>query len=81
MSDGDDEDEEMFELLPSDDASAFHPVFEDAVAERTYAFSLLMRTTSEIDEETVRELGINMMQAIIRSIGGGAHNITPVVRK
>jgi hypothetical protein len=81
MSDGDDEYEDMIELLSAEDASAYHPVFEDAVAERTYAFSLLMRTTSEIEEETVRELGVNMMQAIIRSIGGTGQNITAVVRK
>lgn len=81
MWDGDEEDEDMIEIVPAEDVSLEHPVFEDSVAERTYAFSLLMRMTSEMEEETVRELGINMMQAIIRSIGGTGQNVTSVVRK
>lgn len=80
MSD-EDEDEEMFEVIPAEEITLDHPVFEDYIAERIYSFSLLMRVTSEIEEEHIRELGINMMQAVIRSVAGTNTSVVAVAKK
>lgn len=80
MSDEDDF-EDMIEILPAEEIALEHPVFEDSVAERTYSFTLLMRATSEMEEEHIRELGINMMQAIIRSVGGTSTSVLSVAKK
>jgi hypothetical protein len=80
MSD-EDEDDEMIEVITEKEITIDHPVFEDSVAERIYAFSLLMQATSTVEDEAIRELGLNMMQAVIRVVGGPNNSVLSVAKK
>lgn len=81
MWDGDEDMEDEIAILDSASAASDHPYFEDYVAERTYSFSLLITTVAEIEDEGLRELGTNMLQAIIRTISSGSTSISAVTKK
>ena len=50
-----------------DDAEDF-PIFTDFVAERALAFSILAKKANQMEPGEIRDLSLNMLQALVRSI-------------
>jgi hypothetical protein len=59
---------EAVEIVDGDYST--HPTFSDKVSEQVYAFKLLMTETDKIKDPALRDLGVNMMGAMIRIVGG-----------
>lgn len=50
-----------------DDTEDF-PIFTDFVAERALAFSILAKKANQMEPGEIRDLSLNMLQALVRSI-------------
>lgn len=44
------------------------PIFTDFVAERALAFSILAKKANQMEPGEIRDLSLNMLQALVRSI-------------
>jgi hypothetical protein len=51
-----------------DDDSDEYPIFTDFVAERALAFSILAKKANQMEPGEIRDLSLNMLQALVRSI-------------
>lgn len=81
MWDGDEDMEDEIAILENTNVGSDHPYFEDYVAERTYSFSLLLTTVAALEDEGLKELGTNMLQAVIRTIATSSSSISAVTKK
>lgn len=69
--DDDFDDDEAFDDAQDaawDDESDDYPIFTDFVAERALAFSILAKKAAAMEAGDIRDLSVNMLQAIVRSI-------------
>lgn len=51
-----------------EDESDEYPIFTDFVAERALAFAILAKKAQTMDDGQIKDLSLNMLQALVRSI-------------
>lgn len=64
----DDEALDIAEDMAWEDSIEEYPMFTDFVAERALAFSILAKKAEIMEPGDIRDLSVNMLQAIVRSI-------------
>lgn len=76
------DDEDTVELLPDEyfdpPPASPHPRLEDMIAQRAYIGSIIIGGLADIDDEQLRASGLDLLNAVIRSIAPEAAKVSRV---